>query len=325
MSTYLVTGGAGFIGSHLAERLVRDGHTVRVLDNLSTGSRANVDRLGDGVTLYEGDLQEPHLVREAVRGCEVVFHQAALASVPRSIEHPLDTHGACVTGTVVLLDECRKAKVRRVVYAASSSAYGNQPIMPKHEAQLPQPLSPYAAAKLAGELYMEAFASSYGLETVRLRYFNVFGERQDPNSPYSAVIPRFVSALLSERAPTIYGTGEQSRDFTYVANVVHANLLAANAPGVSGKVFNAACGGSLSLLELLAAICKQLDKPFSPVFESARVGDVVHSWSDISAAERELGYRPVVSLEEGLRRTVAWYAAEAAAKGNGQSHRMATC
>lgn len=316
MSTYLVTGGAGFIGSHLTERLVRDGHSVRVLDNLSTGSRANVERHGNAVTFYEGDLQDAALVREAVRGCEVVFHQAALASVPRSIEKPLDTHGACVTGTVVLLDECRKAKVRRVVYAASSSAYGNQPIMPKHEAQLPQPLSPYAAAKLAGELYMEAFANSYGLETVRLRYFNVFGERQDPNSPYSAVIPRFVSALLMDRPPTIYGTGEQSRDFTYVANVVHANVLAASAPGVSGKVFNAACGGSLSLLELLSAICKQLDKPFAPVFETARVGDVMHSWSDISAAERELGYRPVVSLEEGLRRTVAWYAAEAEAEDN---------
>ncbi len=311
MPTYLVTGGAGFIGSHLSERLVRDGHTVRVLDNLSTGSRDNVERLGLGVTFYHGDLQDADLVRAAVRGCDVVFHQAALASVPRSIEKPLDTHGACVTGTVVLLDEARKAKVRRVVYAASSSAYGNQPVMPKHEGQLPQPLSPYAAAKLAAELYMEAFASSYGLETVRLRYFNVFGERQDPNSPYSAVIPRFVSALLAAHPPTIYGTGEQSRDFTYVANVVQANVLAATAPGVSGKVFNAACGGSLSLLELLSAICRQLDKPFAPVFESARVGDVLHSWADISAAQRELGYQPVVSLEEGLRRTVAWYAAEA--------------
>ncbi len=307
MSLYLVTGGAGFIGSHLVERLVHDGHRVRVLDNLCTGSLDNLASVEGAYEFFHGDLQDAKLVARAVEGVEVIFHEAALASVPRSLERPLETHAACVTGTVVLLDEARKAKVRRVVYAASSSAYGNQPVMPKHEGQVPQPLSPYAAAKLAGELYLEAFWHSYGLETVRLRYFNVFGERQDPNSPYSAVIPRFVAALLEDRAPTIYGTGEQSRDFTYVGNVVDANLKAAAAPGAAGNVYNAACGGSLGLLELLQRICQLLDKPFAPTFEPARVGDVLHSWSDISAAGRDLGYAPSISVEEGLRRTVAWY------------------
>ena len=308
MVTYLVTGGAGFIGSHLTERLVREGHQVRVLDNLSTGHVKNLSGLAGRVEFIEADLQDTAAVAKAVRGVDVVFHQAALASVPRSLERPLETHAACVTGTVVLLDACRHAGVRRVVYAASSSAYGNQPIMPKHEQQLPQPLSPYAAAKLSAELYLEAFAHSYGLETVRLRYFNVFGERQDPNSPYSAVIPRFVSALLNNNAPTIYGTGEQSRDFTYVGNVVHANWLAAHAPShVSGNVYNVACGGSLSLLELLQKICHQLDKPFAPTFEPARTGDVLHSWADITAAQQELKYAPIVTLDEGLQRTVSWY------------------
>lgn len=310
MATYLVTGGAGFIGSHLATRLVANGHHVRVLDNLSTGRLSNLDHLSGCVDFFNGDLCDRNIVERAVDGAEVVFHQAALASVPRSVERPLETHQACVTGTVTLLDACRRAGVRRVVYAASSSAYGNAATMPKHEQQLPGPLSPYAAAKLAGELYCEAFAATYGLETVRLRYFNVFGPRQDPNSPYSAVIPRFVSALLKGDQPVIYGDGSQSRDFTFVENVVSANLLAASAPGVSGRVYNCACGGSLDLITLLRLICEQLDVPFAPRFAPARVGDVLHSWADISAAERDLGYRVQVPLEEGLRQTVAWYVAE---------------
>lgn len=311
MTRYLVTGGAGFIGSHIAERLVELGEDVRVLDNLSTGSLNNLKHVA-GYEFIHADLQDAAKVAEAVRGVDVVIHQAALASVPRSIAHPLDTHHACVTGTVTLLDACRKAGVRRVVYAASSSAYGNQPVMPKTEAQLPQPLSPYAAAKLACELYCEAFSHSYGLETVRLRYFNVFGPRQDPNSPYSAVIPLFVSALLKGERPKIFGDGTQSRDFTYVGNVVNANIRAACTPNISGRVYNTACGGSLNLIDLLQAICLQLGKPFDPEFFPARTGDVLHSWADISAAERELGYKPEISLKEGLRRTVAWYAQQAA-------------
>lgn len=309
MGQYLVTGGAGFIGSHLTRRLVDDGHDVRVVDDLSTGALENLRSVRDRIELLEGDVSDAELMQRAVEGVEVVFHQAALASVPRSVERPLETHQACVTGTLVVLDAARRAGVRRVVYAGSSSAYGNQPEMPKHEGQLPQVLSPYAAAKMAGELYCEAFASSYGLETVRIRYFNVFGPWQDPNSPYSAVIPRFVAALLAGQQPTIYGDGKQSRDFTYVDNVVHANLLAAAADGerVSGRVYNAACGASLNLLDLLKTICDQLDKPFDPRFAPERPGDVKHSWADISAARRDLDYDVLVSLEEGLRRTVQWY------------------
>lgn len=314
MARYLVTGGAGFIGSHLAHRLVADGHSVAVLDNLSTGSLANLAAIQHEVEFFEADLQDREAVEAAVQGCEAVFHQAALASVPRSVERPLDTHAACVTGTINLLDACRHAKVRRVVYAGSSSAYGNSPIMPKHEQQLPQVLSPYAAAKLAAELYCESFWHTYGLETVRLRYFNVFGPRQDPNSPYSAVIPKFVAACLAGQQPTIHGDGSQSRDFTFVENVVHGNLLAAQVPGVGGRVFNCACGDTLDLVTLLELICEQLQVPFMPEFTAARVGDVKHSWADVTAAQRDLGYSVLVPTREGLRRTVDWYLAEHRAK-----------
>lgn len=316
VTTYLVTGGAGFIGSHITTRLVEDGHRVRVLDNLSTGSLQNLAHLEDRVEFHCGDLCDGYAVAQAVKDVEIIFHEAALASVPRSVERPLDTHHACVTGTINLLDAARRAGVRRVVYAGSSSAYGNQKTMPKHEGQLPQVLSPYAAAKLAAELYCEAFASTYGLETVRLRYFNVFGPRQDPNSPYSAVIPRFVAALLNGDSPTIYGDGSQSRDFTFVENVVEANLLAAHANGVSGRVYNAACGQTLDLIRLLRLICERLDVTFAPRFEAARVGDVQHSWADITAAERELGYRVQVSVEDGLAQTVDWYVEQHQAKVN---------
>jgi UDP-glucose 4-epimerase len=312
VTRYLVTGGAGFIGSHLVESLITRGETVRVIDDLSTGKAENLAHLPTGrVELIQGDVADPERVAQAVRGIEVVFHHAALASVPRSIELPLETHTACVTGTVTLLDACRRAGVRRLIYAASSSCYGNQEEMPKTESQLPQVLSPYAAAKLAGELYCEAFAACYPLETVRLRYFNVFGPRQDPKSPYSAVIPLFVAALLEGRRPTIYGDGSQSRDFTYVANVVEANLKAASASGVSGKVYNVACGTSLSVLDLLKEICRLLGKPFDPEFGPARAGDVRHSWADISAATRELGYAPSVDLHSGLKKTVDWYVRQA--------------
>lgn len=314
MTAYLVTGGAGFIGSHIVERLVSTGAEVRVLDNLSTGSLDNLAHLEGRFEFIEGDLQDANIVARAVAGVDVVFHQAALASVPLSIERPVASHHACVTATVVLLDECRKAKVRRVVLAASSSAYGDAPEMPKRETQLPQVLSPYAAAKLAGELYAEAFAASYGLETVRLRYFNVFGPRQDPNSPYSAVIPRFIAAILAGKQPMIFGDGSQSRDFVYVGNVVSANLLAATAPGVSGKVFNVACGETLSVLELLKEICDQLGKPFEPQFLPARAGDVLHSWADISAAQRDLGYRVETTLRAGLQPTLKFYLEQAKEK-----------
>ena len=307
MAKYLVTGGAGFIGSHLTTRLVNDGRAVRVLDNLSTGSLNNLAHLGEAVEFIQGDLSDETCVRQAVDGVEVVFHQAALASVPRSVEHPLETHQACVTGTLTLLDACRRANVRRLVYAASSSAYGDQPQMPKHEGQVPEVLSPYAAAKLAGELYCQAFAATYRLPTVRLRYFNVFGPRQDPDSPYSAVIPLFVSDLLAGQQPTIFGDGSQSRDFTHVDNVVEANLLASQADGVSGKVYNIGCGQSLSVVDLLKEICRQLAKPFGPNFAPPRPGDVLHSWADISAAQRDLGYVVNVDLLQGLDWTIQSY------------------
>lgn len=309
MTNYLVTGGAGFIGSHLATRLVNEGHSVRVFDNLSTGALKNLEHIQDQVEFIQGDLRDLKAVEQATKGINVVFHQAALASVPRSVEHPLDTHEACVTGTIHVLDAARRSDVQRVVYAGSSSAYGNQQEMPKHEGQAPEVLSPYAAAKLAGELYCQAFANSYDLETVRIRYFNVFGPRQDPNSPYSAVIPLFASALLEGRQPVIFGDGTQSRDFTYIDNVVQANILAsqADADKVSGNVYNVACGSSLNLIDLLKFICELLEKPYDPDFQPRRTGDVLHSWADISAAQRDLGYGPIVDIKEGLRRTITWY------------------
>ncbi len=307
MARFLVTGGAGFIGSHIVSRLVSEGNRVRVLDNLCAGSLANLAHLGDSVDFHEGDLRDPVAVAKAVEGVEVVFHQAALASVPLSIERPLDTHAVCVTGTVNLLDASRKSGVRRIVYAGSSSAYGDSPEMPKRESHTPEVLSPYAAAKLAGEYYCQAFAACYKMEIVRLRYFNVFGPRQDPQSPYSAVIPLFASALVAGRTPRIYGSGEQSRDFVYVENVVDANILASRAEGVSGKVFNVASGETISVLELLKLICDELELPFCPEFMPPRVGDVLHSWADISATQRDLGFSVRVSLHEGLKQTLAYY------------------
>jgi UDP-glucose 4-epimerase len=304
---YLVTGGAGFIGSHIATRLVRDGHQVRILDNLCAGSLGNLAHLEGRYDFQVGDVADPLAVDRAADGVDVIFHQAALASVPLSIDRPLDTHRACVTGTLNVLDAARRLGVKRVVYAGSSSAYGDSPEMPKRETQLPEVLSPYAAAKLAGELYCQSFAASYKLNVVRLRYFNVFGPRQDPKSPYSAVIPLFASALLSGQTPRIYGSGEQSRDFVFVENVVDANLLASEAQGAAGQVFNVASGSTISIVELLKKICDELDFPFAPDFMPARLGDVLHSWADITETQRGLGYRVRVNLDEGLKKTLAFY------------------
>jgi UDP-glucose 4-epimerase len=309
MTTCLVTGGAGFIGSHLVEALLAQGHAVRVLDNFSTGREANLAALGDRIDLRVGDLTDLEAVRAAVQGVDVVYHQGALASVPRSVADPLATHQACATGTLHVLMAAREANVRRVVYAASSSAYGASARLPKRETDPTLPLSPYAVAKLTGEQYCAAFTHVYGLETVRLRYFNVFGPRQPPDSPYAAVIPLFLSSMMEGRRPTIHGDGLQSRDFTFVADVVQANLLAAETPAASGKVYNIACGGRTSLLEVVAKINALLGTAIEPVHTDARPGDVKHSQADISAAQADLGYRPRVDIDEGLRRCLEYFTA----------------
>jgi len=307
MRTFLVTGGAGFIGSHIATALVERGDKVRVLDNLSTGHVSNLAHIADRVELIEGDLTDAALMAKAVQGVDCVFHQAALASVPRSVEAPLDTNAACVTGTVTLLDQARRRGVRRVIYAASSSLYGDQPNSSKRESDLPAPISPYGAAKLAAEYYCQAFTATYGIETVALRYFNVFGPRQDPNSPYSAVIPIFITALIEGRRPTIYGDGGQSRDFTFVANVVHGNLLAADAPGVAGRSLNLANGGSITLLQMLATLNKYLGTNVQPIFAEPRPGDIRESMADITLARTLLKYEPQVGFDEGIRRSIEYY------------------
>jgi len=307
MRTILVTGGAGFIGSHIAAALVARGDKVRVLDNLSTGFRSNMQGFIDRIEFIEGNLLDPQTIANSVAGVDCIFHEAALASVPRSVADPLASHAHCVTGTVALLNAARQAKVGRVVYAASSSAYGDQPYCSKREIDLPAPLSPYAAAKLACEYYCQAFTATYGLETVAIRYFNVFGPRQDPNSEYSAVIPRFITAMLAGKRPTIYGDGLQSRDFTFVANVVQANLLAADAPNVAGKMFNAANGKSTDLLMLLRLLNELLGTNVEPIHVPARVGDVRESLADITMARKFLNYEPEVDFAEGLRRSIAYY------------------
>ena len=307
MSSFLVTGGAGFIGSHIATKLVERGDQVRVLDNLSTGHRDNLAHIADDIDFMEGDLRDFSAVQQAMRGIEIVFHQAALASVPRSVAAPLDSHAACTTGTLHVLEAARSANVRRVVYAGSSSVYGDQAVSPKSESLLPAPLSPYAAAKLSGENYCQAFSHTYGLETVTIRYFNVFGPRQDPNGEYAAVIPLFVTAMIAGEQPTIFGDGRQSRDFTYVENVVAGNLAAATAAGASGRVFNVACGEQTNLLELVAAINRVLDTEIQPLFADPRPGDVYESCADITAAREVLGYMPAVAFDDGLRRSIEYY------------------
>jgi UDP-glucose 4-epimerase len=306
---YLVTGGAGFIGSHIATALIERGDEVRVFDNLSSGSKLNLAHLAADVELVEGDLLNAAEVERAVAGVDVIFHEAALASVPRSVARPLDTHSACVTGTLHVLEAARKSGVRRVVFAGSSSIYGNQPAMSKRETDAMSPLSPYAAAKMACEGYCQSYTASFGLETVVLRYFNVFGPRQDPNGEYSAVIPKFVALMLRGKGPIVFGDGQQSRDFTYVEDVVRGNLLAASSAAAIGRTFNIACGRQQSLLQLIDSINGALGTSIEPVFEAARVGDVRESLADISAARSVLGYEPTVSFDDGLQRSIDYYRA----------------
>ncbi|HWQ34858.1 MAG TPA: SDR family oxidoreductase [Blastocatellia bacterium] len=304
---YLVTGGAGFIGSHICTALVERGARVRVLDNLLTGKRANLAHLAGKIEFIEASITDEEATRRACEGVSIVFHQAAIPSVPRSVKEPRLNHEANVNGTFNVLMAARDAGVKRVVYAASSSAYGETEELPKRETMLPAPLSPYAAAKLVGEYYCQVFTRVYGLETVALRYFNVFGPRQDPSSPYSGVISKFVTSLLNGEAPVIFGDGEQSRDFTYIDNVVDANLRAAEAPAAAGEVMNVAIGERITLNQLLAELQQIIGTNLKAKYAETRAGDVRHSLADITKAQRLLGYTPLVGLAEGLRRTVEWY------------------
>ncbi len=304
----LVTGGAGFIGSNLAEELIRGGAAVTILDNLSTGFRENLDEIKGDLEFIEGDLNDDAAVKKAVSGCEFVFHQAALPSVPRSVDDPVETHNACVNGTFNLLVKAKDAGVRRFIYSASSSAYGDQPTLPKVETMRPEPLSPYAAAKLMGEYYCSVFNRVYGLETFSLRYFNVFGPRQNPSSMYSGVISRFIDALMTGQTPVIFGDGEQSRDFTYIANVVDANIKAALTPAGIGNVVNTANGEKISLNELLEVLKKITNSPnVTADYQPARTGDVKHSQADNSRAVELFGYQRLVGLEDGLAKTIEWW------------------
>lgn len=303
----LVTGGGGFIGSHLVRRLLREGQSVRVLDNFATGRRENLEEVLDDIELIEGDLQSYERVHNAVRGCEVAFHLGALPSVPRSIQDPLTSNATNVVGTLNVLLAARDEGVRRVVFASSSSTYGASIELPKREDMHPLPIAPYAVSKLAAEGYCRAFHEVYGLETVALRYFNVFGPGQDPQSQYAAVIPNFITAALEGRSPIVHGDGEQSRDFTYVDNAIDANLLAAEAPGAAGEAFNIACGERISLNEIVTRIAALVGKEIEAVHTDPRPGDVRHSLADISKAREILGFEPAVDFDEGLSRTFTAY------------------
>ena len=309
MANYLITGGAGFIGSHLAHALVERGDQVRVLDNFETGLRKNLDPVLDRIDLRQVDLTDAEAVRSACEGIDYVLHQGALPSVPRSVKEPRPSHATNIDGTFNVLEGSRLAGVKRVVYAASSSAYGNQPGFPRVETMAPQPLSPYAVQKLTGELYMQAYWRVYGLETVCLRYFNIFGARQVPDSPYSGVMARFILMMMRGERPAIFGNGEQGRDFTHVENVVSANLLAVEAPATlaAGRVFNIAYGERHTLNETYALLATLVGFTHPPIYGPEREGDVRDSLADISAASDALGYVPRIGFEEGLRRTVAWY------------------
>ncbi len=306
MPHYLVTGGAGFIGSHLTEELVRRGERVRVADSLITGHRKNLAHV-PGVELLEGDLADLSFATRAVQGIDYVLHQAAIPSVPRSVKDPIESNRANIDSTLNVLVAARDAGVKRIVYAGSSSAYGNAPTLPKHEGMPTSPLSPYALQKLVGEQYMQMFTALYGLETVTIRYFNVFGPRQDPSSAYSGVISQFAKTLLEGKAPTIYGDGEQTRDFTYIANVVDGVLRAVTAPGASGQVINVATGTRISLNELFATMRDLIGAKVSVTHGPPRAGDVKDSLADITRARTLLGYEPKVSFQEGLRQTIEWY------------------
>jgi len=312
MASYLVTGGAGFIGSHLAEELVHRGHRVRVVDSLITGKRRNLDHIS-GVEFLEGDLAETNVAARAVEGMDYVLHQAAIPSVPRSVKDPITSNRANIDASLNILVAARDAGVRRLVYAGSSSVYGDTPTLPKREDMPPNPLSPYALQKLVAEQYCQMFTRLYGFETVTIRYFNVFGPRQDPGSPYSGVISLFSTALLEGRQPTIYGDGAQTRDFTYVANVVDGVLRASEAPDAAGEVINVACGTRISLNDLLRVMNGIVGTNIQAIYEKERAGDVRDSQADITKARTLLGYQPIVSLEEGLKHTLDWCRAEAAA------------
>ena len=301
----LVTGGAGFIGSHLVRMLLHNEYDVRVLDNFSTGKKENIEALP--IEMLEGDIRDPEAVQSAMQGIDYVFHLAALASVGRSIKDPLTTHAVNTTGTLTVLEAAHRAGVKRVVYAASSSAYGNVPVLPKVESAKPEPASPYAVSKLTGEYYCQVYMQTFGLETTCVRYFNVFGPRQDPKSEYAAVIPRFIDNALKGDAPIIYGDGMQSRDFTYVDNAVQATILAAFVPAAAGNVFNVACGERRNLLELIDILEDLLADRIESVFEDARPGDVKHSQADIELAKAILGYYPEATFKQGLKETVEWF------------------
>ena len=307
MATFLVTGGAGFIGSNLARALVARGDTVKVIDNFSSGKKENLAGIEDKIDLHNADITDGFAVEQAMAGCDYVLHQAAIPSVPRSVDRPVESDRANVFGTLQVLEAARKTGVKRVVFAASSSAYGETPTLPKVETMPPDPLSPYAVSKLAGEHYMKAYHVCYGLETVALRYFNVFGPYQDPKSEYAAVIPRFVTCALEGKSPTIFGDGQQSRDCCFIETAIQANLLACTAPGAAGKVFNVACGVRTTLLDVITALGKIVGRDIKPIHEPARAGDIKHSLADITAARTVLGYTAPVSFEQGLERTVEWY------------------
>jgi nucleoside-diphosphate-sugar epimerase len=308
MAHYLVTGGAGFIGSHLSEEIARRGHRIRVADSLITGKRSNLAHV-PGVELIEGDLADFEFAKRVADGCDYVLHQAALPSVPRSVADPITANRANVDGTLNILVAARDAGVKRLVFASSSSAYGDTPTLPKDEGMPVDPMSPYALQKVVGEQYLRMFTRLYGLETVSIRYFNVFGPRQDPTSPYSGVISVFATALIENRPPKIYGDGEQTRDFTYVANVVDGVLRACEAPNANGEIINVATGGRISLNHLFYAMRDVVGGALEPIYGELRPGDVRDSQADIRKAKALLGYEPTVSFEEGLARTIAWYRA----------------
>lgn len=303
----VVTGGSGFIGSNIVERLLAYGNEVVVIDNFLTGRKENIDSFKDDLQLIDGSIQDLELLKTNFEGVDYVLHQAALPSVPRSIDDPITTNKNNIDGTLNVLVAAKDAGVKRVIYAASSSAYGNTPTLPKHEGMQSDPLSPYAISKLAGEQYCKVFYEIYGLETVALRYFNVFGPRQDPNSHYAAVIPKFIKKMLNGESPIIFGDGEQSRDFTYVQNNVDANLLACTAADAPGKVFNIACGGRITLNELVMFLNDIIGTDIVPVYDAERPGDVKHSLADVTRARDILGYKPSYDLKEGLLETVEWF------------------
>ncbi len=311
MAKYLITGGAGFIGSNLTRYVLEKGHDVTVLDNFATGKRENLADVAGRIDLVEGDIRDRETVDRCVAGCAAVFHEGALGSVPRSVAEPWTSHDVNVNGTVTVLEAARAAGVKRVVFAASSSAYGDQPALPKHEGMVPMPISPYAASKVACEAYMQGYAAAFGMETVSLRYFNVFGPQQDPAGPYAAVIPAFVSRLLAGERPKVFGDGEQSRDFCFIENVCHANWLAATAPpeACDGRPMNIACGERTTLNEILDQLRGLLGVDVPAEYDDPRPGDVKHSLADFSRAKDTLGYEPRVFFQQGLARAIDWYKA----------------